>query len=297
MRVTGGLRRAWTGAVTGAALCCVPASSEGAAPAAARDRIRLIVRADDMGACHTVNEACVRSFEQGIVRTVEVMVPGPWFPEAAALLRDRPQLDVGVHLTLNSEWTLCKWGPVTASPSLADRWGHFRPMPRQRADFPPDTGFLDAGPRLDEVERELRAQIEIAREAVPQLSHITSHMGTAVATPELRALVERLAQEYQLPLEASGVRHLGGWSGAERSAEEKTQALVALLEGLAAGDWLIIEHPGADTAEMRALGHPGYENVAADRAGVTAACTSEAVRAVIARRGIELIAYRDLAAR
>ena len=97
--------------------------------------IRLIVRGDDIGSSHAANEACIRCYRDGIVRSVEVMVCAPWFNEAAKLLRDNPRLDVGVHLTLTSEWENCKWGPLTEAPSLVDAQGHFYPMTRQRRRF------------------------------------------------------------------------------------------------------------------------------------------------------------------
>jgi chitin disaccharide deacetylase len=71
-----------------------------------RDEIRLLVRSDDMGAVHAVNQACIETVTKGIARSVEVIVPAPWFLEAAALLKNHPTIDVGVHLDLTSEWSL-----------------------------------------------------------------------------------------------------------------------------------------------------------------------------------------------
>lgn len=133
---------------------------------------------------------------------MEIMVPAPWFNEAVKMLTENPQVDVGIHLTLTSEWENVKWGPLTEAPSLVDKQGHFYPMTSQRSDFPPHTGFLQANPRVDEVERELRAQIELALEKLPNVTHLTCHMGTATCTPELREVVAKLAAEYQLPLNA-----------------------------------------------------------------------------------------------
>jgi predicted glycoside hydrolase/deacetylase ChbG (UPF0249 family) len=260
----------------------------------AADTIRLIVRGDDIGSSQAANEACIRCFREGIVRSVEVMVPAPWFQGAAKLLRENPQLDVGVHLTLTSEWEKLKWGPLTEAPTLVDAQGHFFPMTSQRADFPPHTGFLDANPNLAEVERELRAQIETARRELPNVTHLSCHMGTATSTPALRQLVARLAEDYHLPARLPAVKMAGDFSGSQVSADQKLENLVQLLEKLEPGTWLIIEHPGLDTPEMRAIGHLGYENVAEDRAGVTAAFTSPRVKEVIHRRGIELISYGDL---
>jgi hypothetical protein len=168
-------------------------------------------------------------------------------------------------------------------------------MTRQRSDFPPDTGFLEAGPRLDDVERELRTQIEVAKRNIANVTHVSAHMGTAVCTPELRTLVERLCTEYGLLYRDEQLRYAQGFGGSQKSAGEKERDLVKLLEGLNPGRWLIVEHPAYDTPEIRAMGHRGYENVAEDREGVTRAFTSPTVFEVIRRRGIRLISYADLA--
>ena len=256
--------------------------------------IRLIVRGDDIGSSHAANVACIRCYRDGIVRSVEVMVPCPWFPEAVKMLRENPDLDVGVHLDLTAEWEFYKWGPITKSPSLADSAGNFYPMTSQRRDFPPNTGFLEAKPKLEEVERELRAQIELAVAKIENVTHLTCHMGTATATPELRALVERLSREYKLPLGAPGARRAGGLGNNETTLEQMETNLTKVLEGLTPGVWLLVDHPALDTPEMRAIGHLGYRNVAAHREAVTRAFTSQRVKRVIQRRGIELIGYGDL---
>jgi predicted glycoside hydrolase/deacetylase ChbG (UPF0249 family) len=257
--------------------------------------IRLLVRADDLGAALAVNEASMKTVDSGIARSVEVIVPGPWFRDAVERLRGRDDIDIGVHLTLTSEWERVRWGPISQGvPSLVDLEGKFFPMTSQRADFPPGTGFLECGWKIEEVERELRAQIELARKELPKVTHLSAHMGTATANRELRELVDRLAKEYELPIRFEGLQSLRGFGGAAADAATKEAKLVELLEALGPGTWLIVEHPGFDNDEMRAMGHKGYENVAADRDGVTRAFTSARVREVIERRGIELIGYDDL---
>ncbi len=274
-------------------LACVECWVIPSCAAGDNEGIRLIVRGDDIGSSHAANEACIRCYRDGIVRSVEVMVCAPWFNEAAKLLRDNPRLDVGVHLTLTSEWENCKWGPLTEAPSLVDAQGHFYPMTRERGDFPPHTGFLEARPNLEEVERELRAQIELARRELPTVTHLSCHMGTATSSPELRRVVARLSDEYRLPLDVPGAKNAGPFSGSDVSAARKLDNLVQLLEKLEPGVWLIVEHPGLDTPEMCAIGHRGYENVAEDRAGVTAAFTAERVKEVIRRRNIQLVSYGE----
>lgn len=256
--------------------------------------IKLVVRADDIGSCHTANLACIKCYQEGIVKSVEVMVPCPWFNEAAKLLRENPGLDVGVHLTLTSEWENYKWGPLTQAPSLVDAQGDFYPQTAQRPDFPPDTGFLESGWKIDEVEKELRAQIELAKKMIPQVSHLSSHMNTPTATPQLQALVQRLAKEYKLPIETPGAKDVPWLADNKATAEQREAALVKALEGLGPGTWIIIEHPGLDTPEMQAMGHKGYWEVASHRDGVTKSFTSPKVKEVIQRRGIQLVSYHDM---
>src|SRR5688572_14368610 len=82
--------------------------------------IRLIVRGDDMGFSHSGNEALIKAYKEGIERSIEVIVPSPWFPEAVKMLEENPAVDVGIHLVLTSEWDNIKWRPVSHSPSLTD---------------------------------------------------------------------------------------------------------------------------------------------------------------------------------
>lgn len=262
-----------------------------AAPSGA---IQLLVRADDIGAGQAINEACIKSYREGIVRSVELIVPGAWFLDAVRLLKQNPDYDVGVHLTFTSEWERVKWRPLTHAPSLVDADGYFRPMTWQRPDFPPNTAFIEAKPDMGEVERELRAQIELAvRHLGKQVTHVSSHMGAATATPELRALTARIAAEYGLRYEAD-LKRAGSFGPGTATAAQREQALVALIEKLEPGRYMLVEHPGLDTPEMRGMGHKGYEYVASDRAGVTHAFTSAKVKEAIARRNIQLISYADL---
>jgi predicted glycoside hydrolase/deacetylase ChbG (UPF0249 family) len=261
------------------------------APAGA---IRLLVRADDLATSHAANEACIKSFQSGIARSVEVVVPGPWYPEAVSLLKANPGYDAGVHLCLTSEWEKVKWRPLTAAPGLADARGFFFPTVRQRKDLPPGTSLLDAKPKAEEVERELRAQIERAKADIPQLSHLSDHMGAAQSTPEFKAIVQKLAAEFGLPIEAKGAKHWNALDGPRATPEEKEATLAANLEKLGPGTWLFVEHPGMDVPEMRAQGHPGYETVAIDREGVTRALTSPKVLEAVKARGIRLVSYAEV---
>ncbi len=258
--------------------------------------IRLIVQGDDMGVAHGVDVATIEAYKNGILRSANVIVPGPWLPEAAQLLKENPGIDAGVHLALTSEWSAVKWRPLTHAPSLVDAHGFFYPMVWPRDDFPRGTSLKEATPQLDEIERELRAQIEMAKAMIPQVTYTWEHMGFGALTPEVRPLIAKLTREYGLvtPGPEIGVQMLGGvWQGTD-SAEVRIDKLVAKLEALGPGTWLMVDHAAIDSPETRAIGHHGYEYVAADRSAVLAAWTSPKVIHVIKRRGIQLTTYRDI---
>ena len=89
--------------------------------------IRLIVKGDDMAAGHGINVATIDAYKRGVLTTTNVIVPGPWFPEAVRLLKENPGLDVGVHLALTSEWENVKWRPLTQATSIVDARRLFLP--------------------------------------------------------------------------------------------------------------------------------------------------------------------------
>jgi predicted glycoside hydrolase/deacetylase ChbG (UPF0249 family) len=258
--------------------------------------IRLLVRGDDMGFSRSSNPAHIRCYQEGVMRTVEVMAVGPWFPEAARLLRENPGLDVGLHLTLTAEWDNLKWRPLTTAPSLVDAGGWFFPMIWPNDNYGRDRVLKEQPWKLDEIEGELRAQIELTRREVPHLSHLTGHMGFASLGEEVAALLERLAVEFDLDIDPRehGVQPLR-WEEPRETPEQKVATFARMLENLGPGTWLFVDHPALDVPEMRAIHHVGYEDVAVDRQGVVEAWTSPKVKEIVARRGIQLIGYRDLA--
>jgi predicted glycoside hydrolase/deacetylase ChbG (UPF0249 family) len=258
--------------------------------------IRLIVKGDDMGAGHGINVATIEAHRRGVLTTTNVIVPGPWFPEAARLLRENPSLDVGVHLALTSEWDNVKWRPLTHAPSIVDADGYFFPMVQPRPGFPPGTSIKEAAWKIDEIERELRAQLDAAKRHLPQATYTWYHMGFTSVAPEVRDLAARLTKEYGLvqPMDL-GIQFIGRVYESQDSGQVKADKLASKLEALGSGLWLHIDHAATDDPETRALGHKGYEWVAADRSANLAAWTSPTVREVITRRGIKLTSYRDLA--
>lgn len=256
---------------------------------------RLIVRADDMGFAHSGNEAILKSYREGVATSVEVIVPSPWFPEAVKLLATHTNVDVGVHLALTSEWDNVKWRPVSHCPSLTDADGYFWPMVFPNKNYP-GRSISENKWRIEDIEKELRAQIELARKHIPRISHVSAHMGCVMVSAEARALLQRLGKEYGLMVE-TGTNVVKGvsYQGARGTSAEKIDSFIRMIESLEPGQtYLFVDHPGLDTPELRAIHHIGYENVAEDRQGVTDTMTNAQVKAAIAAKGVRLIGYRDL---
>ncbi|MEO0331764.1 MAG: ChbG/HpnK family deacetylase, partial [Bacteroidota bacterium] len=210
--------------------------------------IQLIVRSDDMGFTHASNEAIIETYKNGITTSVEVMVPTPWFPEAVKMLRDYPDLDVGVHLTLTSEWENIKWKPLTSAPSLTDDLGYFYPMIWPNDNYGEDQALKPQDWKLDEIEREFRAQIELAKREIPQLTHVTGHMGCQHIDDKVDDLVRKLTEEYGLAIfpEDLGVK-TARYQGAKETTKEKINSFIVMLESLTPGIHMFVDHPAYDT--------------------------------------------------
>ena len=257
--------------------------------------IRLIVRGDDMGFSHSGNEALIKTFKEGIARSIEVIVPSPWFPEAVKMLEENPKVDVGIHLVLTSEWDNLKWRPLTEAKSLRDSNGYFYPMIWPNKNYP-NKALLQQQWKIEDIEKEWRAQIELGKKTIPRLSHISGHMGCTNINDEVKAVAKKLAKEYSLDIEPStlGVKGIG-YDGPAKTTAEKKQSFINKLNKLEPGNtYLFVDHPGLDTPELQAIHHIGYENVAADRQGVTNVWTDAEVKEIIRKKGIQLISYKDL---
>ncbi|HTD40255.1 MAG TPA: ChbG/HpnK family deacetylase [Mucilaginibacter sp.] len=165
---------------------------------------QLLIRLDDIGMNHSVNMAAQKMAATGLPISVSVQFACPWYQEAVAILKKYPNVSVGVHLTLTAEWRYYRWGPVlgrSAVPSLVDTLGYFHYSTEQ---------FAKSGYKLDEVEKELSAQIERALHSGVKITYVDPHMGIALSTPELRALTEKLARKYHLAISTlSNVTYYG----------------------------------------------------------------------------------------
>jgi len=257
------------------------------------NEIQLLVRADDIGSFHAANGGCIESYQNGIARSVELMPVCAWFPEAVQLLNENPGYDVGIHLTLTSEWSSVKWRPLTHCPSLVDKDGYFYPMVWENPNFPAGSSIAESDWKLDEIEQELRAQIELSLKHIPHISHLSNHMGFTMLDPKIEELVDKLAEEYDLEVNAEGLQRFPGW-GRDVPMEQSIDKFCENLEKLTPGKYLFVEHPAVASDEMKTVGHVGYENVAEDREWVTRVFTSEKVKKIIHEKGIQLISYKDL---
>jgi predicted glycoside hydrolase/deacetylase ChbG (UPF0249 family) len=256
--------------------------------------IRLIVRGDDMGFSHEANVGCIEAHRNGILSVVEVMTPCDHFTEAAEMLKAYPKLDVGIHLTLNSEWVTMKWGPLTDSPGLRDEKGHFYAMVWPEPNYPKALGNADW--TLDEVEKEMRAQIELALKHLPRCSHMTPHMAFHSISPSVMRLLLGLAREYRLTanLRLLPPKDISLFDDAF-TLEDMIENAVTVLEGLGPGSYQTYEHPALlKSSDERPWYHPGAEDDALYRDTSTRALMSEAVKDVVKRRNIKLIGFRDL---
>jgi len=158
-----------------------------------RDSKLLIIHADDMGLSHSVNNACIKAFDNKGITSGSIMVPCPWANEIATYVKDHPGMDVGIHLTMTAEWDLYKWGGLSSSDqilSLLDKNGYFYPSVEE-------LGKVAKGA---EAEKELRAQIDKAIASGIQPTHIDTHMGSVLANPELVKIYLILSDVYHLPV-------------------------------------------------------------------------------------------------
>ncbi|HEX5235182.1 MAG TPA: polysaccharide deacetylase family protein [Silvibacterium sp.] len=153
----------------------------------------LVIHADDFGMMHTVNHAIEDAFQNHWITSASIMVPCPWFPEVAQWAKSHPDADLGIHLTMNADWTSYRWGPVSGQPkdsSLRDADGY----------LPLLTEDVDQHAKIPDVETELRAQVDKAQAAGIKLSHLDSHMGTLFSTQPLFDAYLRLGKQYHIPL-------------------------------------------------------------------------------------------------
>ena len=256
--------------------------------------IFLIVRADDMGSFHDANIACVKACKDGIARSVEIMVPCAWFPEAVELMKENPNIDVGIHLVLTSEWEGIKWRPLTYAPSLVDKDGYFYQFIWGGDNPSANNYLLKSNWKIEEVEKEFRAQIELAMKYLPQISHLSAHMGCTHMDPKVNKLLEKLAREYKLGTEnIPGIKELKGWDN-KNTLDKNIDQFISIINSLEPGKYVFIEHPGLNNSEMHSALFSQNNTLASDRQMVTDIYTNAKVLNALRTKGVKLISYAEL---
>jgi len=255
----------------------------------------LIITADDLGVSYATNAAVYESLRAGVATSAGLVVPGPWAREAAASYRGE---DVGVHLTLNAEYDLYRWGPLTHAPSLLDGEGGF---PRTLVD-------LWEHADLDEVHKECRAQVERAIYWGFDVSHLSAHMAALELRPEFFDVALQLANDFHLPLRLAGAdqqrragfqfRQLAAEAGVicpdrllRASRGQSARAAVdQVLADLPPGVTELVLRPARDSEELRAV-IPDWPARVED---YDIATSNRALRALFERTGLVLTSYRAL---
>jgi predicted glycoside hydrolase/deacetylase ChbG (UPF0249 family) len=151
----------------------------------------LILHGDDIGVSHSQNMASLTALEKGFITSGSIMVPCPWFPEAAAYAVAHPAADLGLHLTLTSEWKYYKWGPVAKEKAMS--------LANNKGFLYDDLDSLGKMAQLKEVELELRAQIDRAIAFGIRPTHFDSHMAGCFFNKEYLKIFIKLAREYHVP--------------------------------------------------------------------------------------------------
>ncbi|HEX2602514.1 MAG TPA: polysaccharide deacetylase family protein [Gemmatimonadaceae bacterium] len=263
----------------------------------------LIIHADDLGAAHSADAASFDALDKGMVTSASIMMPTPWVTEVAAYARTHPNADLGLHLTITSEWETYRWGSVASSdkvPSLLDSAG----------TFPSDVGPVATGAKPEEVERELRAQVERALALGIHPTHLDSHMGALFSTPQLAAVYVKVAHDYHLPFLAVRGNPPGGpqatyapndvlldnviIAGPEVPRDKWKEFYLNAIAGLKPGLTEMIVHLGHDDAELQAVtvNHEPYGS--AWRQRDYEVVNSPEFRKALADNHIVLVHWRDL---
>ena len=255
----------------------------------------VIISCDDLGTAHGLNLGVYAALRDGAATCASVMVPAPWARHAAAMYDGE---DIGVHLTLNAEHELYRWGPITHAPSLLSGEG----------GFPRTVDDLWEHADTDEVRRECRAQIERAQAWGFDVTHLAPHLSAMSLRPEFYDVYIDLALEFQLPVRLPSTLSEAavGFPFRKLAADEgiifpdrfdhdwhagSRSRVLRQLGDLPSGVTEIHLQPCVDTPEVRAIS-PDAQGWVDDLA---LACGRE-LRDALASSGAVLIGYRELRA-
>jgi len=272
-----------------------------------KDSKLLIIHADDLGVSHSVNEASTSAMEKGSVNSASIMVPCPWFPEIAAYARSHPKADLGLHLTLTSEWKYYKWGPVSPIEKV-------KGIVNKNSFLFESVDLVVQSGKTAEVEKELRAQIERAKKFGIDFTHFDSHMGTLFSKPEFLKTLIKLGREYKVPVLLSKLALRYAFNINIDSLVSNKDILLdmiymanpedykngmdnyysGVLKSLQPGVSEIILHAAFDDREMQAvtIDHPDWG--AAWRQADYDFFTSENCKKLLQENNIHLITWREI---
>ena len=263
----------------------------------------LILHGDDLGVAHSVNVASLDALGRGAITSASIMMPTPWVTEVAAWAKAHPDADLGLHLTLTSEWQTYRWGSVASTdkvPSLLEADG----------TFPSDVPPVATRARPAEVELELRAQVERALAVGIHPTHLDSHMGSLFATNDLIATYIKVAHDYRLPFLALRSMPAGMApiplapndivldeviiAGPEVPRDRWKQFYLDAIAKLKPGLTEIIVHLGHDDAELQAVtvNHEPYGS--AWRQRDYDLVTSPEFQQALRDHDVKLVRWRDL---
>jgi len=253
----------------------------------------VIISCDDLGSCHGATEGVYQAIRNGAATCASIMVPAPWARYAADQYNGE---DIGVHLTLNAEHPLYRWGPLTHAPSLLSGEG----------GFPRSVDDLWEHADSTEVLRECRAQIERALAWGIDVSHLAPHLTSITLRPEFFDVYLELAVEFKLPIRLPSTisADAAGFPFRQLAADEgivfpdhfdhdwrtgSRERVLSALASLEPGVTEIHVQPSIDSAEVRALGE-----VATGWIDDLALATSEELRDAVTASGAVLVGYRAL---
>lgn len=272
-----------------------------------KDAKLLILHADDLGVAHAEDSASINALEKGDVSSGSIMVPCPWFSEMADYASKHPGADLGIHLTLTSEWKYYKWGSVASKDKVSS-------LLNSNGFFYDDLDSLGKKAKPDEVEIELRSQIEKALHAGVQVTHLDSHMGSCFFNKEFLKIYLKLAHEYHLPclINVNAFKLVYGVDISDLITDKdvltnavymvfppgnaKTRAAEyeKVFQSLTPGLNCILLHAAFDDDEMKAItqDHPDYG--AAWRQADYDFFTSDECKKALAANNIHLITWKEI---
>jgi predicted glycoside hydrolase/deacetylase ChbG (UPF0249 family) len=266
----------------------------------------LIIHADDVGVSHSENRGSMIAMKIGMVTSASIMMPCPWVSEVASYIKENPTKDFGLHLTLTSEWETMKWSPVASKDTV-------KSLVNDQGLFYAGCQDFEKNAKIEEVEIELRAQIELAYKMGIKPSHLDSHMGCLVYNPKFLQLYLKLGAEYKIPVMIDKAFYAAASAQTKSLVTNKDLLLEKVitanptdfeggmanyyekvLKNLTPGVQIVLIHTAFNDSEMQALtiNHPNWG--AKWRQDDFNFFTSERCRKILEDQNIKLVTWRQI---